>query len=477
MKRDSRIIPSWLKHLDFLLVDLIALSCAFALSYWFKFDKLDFFSLPIWLNLFINLLVVDVVISLLFNPYSGILRRSYWSDITSHLKLVIISFLIVSVGFYIFKLGVLYSREMLIICYGLYLLFGLILKFILKKCVISIRKNLKSSDVKKVVLVTVKNDAREVSEIVSSEDVKSREIVGYCFIDDVTVEEYNSLPVVSLDSLLERSQKINIDEVILSVQLDAKSQNILEGLVENGIRVRYIVTKVFGSIAENQTLSHTGAFKTLDFEKYNFGTVQLFYLPVKRLIDIIFGLIGIIIMLPIAAIIKISYVASGDTHSIFYSHDRVGWKGRPFKLYKFRSMVWDADEKLQELLKDPKRKKEWEEDQKFSNDPRITGIGRFIRRTSIDEFPQFFNVFKGDMSLVGPRPLVKGELEEHGGKTLYNKVKPGITGWWGCNGRSNIEYAERLELEYHYVRHCSPYLDLLCVLRTIVSVIKRDGAH
>ncbi|WP_217969377.1 sugar transferase [Adlercreutzia caecimuris] len=120
---------------------------------------------------------------------------------------------------------------------------------------------------------------------------------------------------------------------------------------------------------------------------------------------------------------------------------------------------------------------EWEKDQKFSADPRVTRIGRLLRRTSLDELPQFINVLKGEMSLVGSRPLIPGELESHGGRQLYNKVKPGITGWWGCNGRSNIEYYERLELEYYYVTHCSLYLDLLCIFRTTVAVFKREGAQ
>ena len=140
-------------------------------------------------------------------------------------------------------------------------------------------------------------------------------------------------------------------------------------------------------------------------------------------------------------------------------------------------MVPDADEILKEMLKEEHYRKEWEENQKIENDPRITSIGRILRKTSIDELPQLLNVLKGDMSLVGPRPLVKGELEEHGGLKLYQRVKPGITGWWGCNGRSNIDYRERLDLEYYYVKHCSLYLDLLCVFRTVLAVIKKDGAQ
>ena len=113
----------------------------------------------------------------------------------------------------------------------------------------------------------------------------------------------------------------------------------------------------------------------------------------------------------------------------------------------------------------------------MKNDPRITKIGRHLRRTSLDEFPQFINVLKGDMSLVGPRPLVEGELTDHNGRTLYNRVKPGITGWWACNGRSNINYRERQELEYYYVKNFSLYLEILCIVRSALAVLKRDGAQ
>ena len=139
--------------------------------------------------------------------------------------------------------------------------------------------------------------------------------------------------------------------------------------------------------------------------------------------------------------------------------------------------VTDADKQLKILLQDEKYRKEWEENQKFANDPRITKLGRILRKTSLDELPQMINILLGDMSLVGPRPLVQGELEQHDGLKLYQRVKPGITGSWGCNGRSNIEYRERLELEYYYVKHCSLYLDLLCIFRTMFAVIKKDGAQ
>ena len=198
---------------------------------------------------------------------------------------------------------------------------------------------------------------------------------------------------------------------------------------------------------------------------------------VKRFCDIVFALIGCILLLPLMAAVKISNIADGDHAPIFYCQTRVGKDGKPFRMYKFRSMVSNADEVLQDMLKDEKYWCEWDQNQKFDDDPRITKAGRFLRKTSLDEFPQFINVLKGDMSLVGPRPLVVGELEEHDGLTLYNRVKPGITGWWACNGRSNISYKERLELEYYYVKNRSLYLDLLIIVRTAIAVFRGQGAQ
>lgn len=202
------------------------------------------------------------------------------------------------------------------------------------------------------------------------------------------------------------------------------------------------------------------------------------FLACKRSFDIFCSLIGLIMLLPISLIIKICYMVTGDFKSIFYTQKRIGKNGKFIYIYKFRSMVPNADEVLKELLKDPKYKKEWDKNQKLDDDPRITKIGKIINvKISLDEVPQFINVFKGDMSLIGPRPLVEGELDVHNGNhEIYEKVKPGITGWWACNGRSATDYDERLKLEYYYAENASLSLDIKCIFRTIKAVISRTGA-
>ena len=202
-----------------------------------------------------------------------------------------------------------------------------------------------------------------------------------------------------------------------------------------------------------------------------------FYVGFKRIFDVIISLIGMLFILPIALVVKIASIITKDKGSIFYKQKRVGKDGKFIYIYKFRTMCTNASEVLDELLKDEKYKKEWEENQKIKDDPRITKIGKFLRETSLDEVPQFINVLKGDMSLIGPRPLVEGELEKHNGNhRLYESIRPGITSWWAANGRSDIDYKKRLELENYYVKNMSLRLDIKCIVRTIAVVLKRNGA-
>jgi len=201
------------------------------------------------------------------------------------------------------------------------------------------------------------------------------------------------------------------------------------------------------------------------------------YLFIKRLFDILCSIIGLILLIPVTWLVNICYVLTGDFKTVFYAQKRIGKDGKIIYLFKFRTMVPNAGEVLKELLKDPKYKKEWDANQKFENDPRITKIGKLLRKSSMDELPQFVNVFKGEMSLIGPRPLVIGELDAHNGNhEIYESVRPGITGWWACSGRNDVDYDERLKLEYYYVENQSLLLDIKCVFKTIGAVLFSKGA-
>lgn len=197
------------------------------------------------------------------------------------------------------------------------------------------------------------------------------------------------------------------------------------------------------------------------------------YKAIKRLFDILVSLIGVIFLLPIIIIVKISYVCTGDFKSIFFTQNRIGKHGKEFKFYKFRSMVPNADEILFKLLKEDKAlAKEYKINKKLKNDPRITKAGRLLRKTSLDELPQILNILKGDMSLIGNRPYLPREKEDMG--EYYKdivKTRPGLTGYWQVSGRSNTTFERRLELERFYSNHCSLSLDIKIFFRTFKVVL------
>ena len=202
------------------------------------------------------------------------------------------------------------------------------------------------------------------------------------------------------------------------------------------------------------------------------------YRIVKRSFDILFSFIGCIFMIPIMILVKISYILTGDFNKIIFTQNRIGKDGTEFKFYKFRTMKMNADELLFKLLEeDKKAAKEYKKNKKLENDPRITKMGKILRKTSIDELPQLINVLKGDMSLIGNRPYLPREKEDMA--KFYNqiiKTKPGITGYWQVSGRSNTSFKKRLRLESYYSNNYSLKLDIKIFFKTFKVVLLRKGS-
>ena len=227
------------------------------------------------------------------------------------------------------------------------------------------------------------------------------------------------------------------------------------------------------------TLRRKGTFeiggKAVDTIDYIARQLTLFC---KRIIDIIGSIIGIILLIPLTGAIWLINKINKEEGPVFYTQERIGKDGKHFKMFKFRSMVVDADERLEKMLAENEElRKEFEKTRKLQKDPRITKVGKFLRQTSLDEFPQFINVLKGDMSLVGPRAVIDGEIElfgEHKKEVL--SVKPGITGYWAANGRSDTTYDERVQLETYYANNMSLPLDVAILAKTVVTVVKKEGA-
>ena len=198
------------------------------------------------------------------------------------------------------------------------------------------------------------------------------------------------------------------------------------------------------------------------------------YMSVKRVFDLVISTIGLIILSPIFLILAI-IVKLDSKGPVFFAHTRYGKNGKKFKMYKFRTMY----ENVQDMINDftPEQMKEWKENFKLQDDPRITKVGKFLRKTSLDELPQIVNIIKGDLSIIGPRPVIEEELEKYGeNKEKFLSVTPGLTGYWQANGRSSTTYEQRMEMELYYIDHISPKLDFKIFFKTIESVIKKEGA-
>ena len=220
------------------------------------------------------------------------------------------------------------------------------------------------------------------------------------------------------------------------------------------------------------TLEKENNIKEISYKKIT-------YLFIKRFFDILISIIGIILLIPITIFVKIAYICTGDFTKVIFVQERIGKDGKLFKFYKFRSMVPNADEVLFRTLElDKIMAEEYNKNKKLKNDPRITKVGRLIRKLSIDEFPQFINVFLGDMTLIGNRPYLPREKEDMG--NYYEdiiKTKPGLTGYWQVNGRSNTTFEERLKLEKEYSEKATLLLDIKILFKTFIVVIFGKGAE
>lgn len=206
------------------------------------------------------------------------------------------------------------------------------------------------------------------------------------------------------------------------------------------------------------------------------------YRIIKRMIDIIGALIGCVVLVPLTIIIWLANIITKDNGPVFYAHKRIGKSGKEFNMYKFRTMCNNA----QDMVKDEDSMKrfftdeqieEWKENYKIEDDPRITKIGKFLRKTSLDEIPQVINILKGELSIIGPRPVIGEELEKYAeDKEKLLSVTPGLTGYWAANGRSDTSYEERMQMELYYADNISFKLDLKIFFKTILTVLKREGA-
>ena len=284
--------------------------------------------------------------------------------------------------------------------------------------------------------------------------------------------------VIPYDSLPEYLKGHHIDEVVIALPDASKEQmQVIYNDVNEKVNVVKSMPKVNGMVTYQ---SEVEDFDGLILISSSTGVMHqdISGMIIKRFFDILGGLVGVILLIPITIYIKIQFLKNGDKESIFFTQERIGYKGKLFKIIKYRSMVPHAEEILDEMMrKDPKIKEEYETNKKLEHDPRVTEIGEKIRRSSVDELPQLINVLKGEMSLVGPRPYLPREKEDMGKyyKTIVS-CKPGLTGMWQTHGRSEAPFPQRLKFDDYYYRNWSIWLDLTILTKTFKTVNSSTGA-
>ncbi|HOO74478.1 MAG TPA: sugar transferase [Tepiditoga sp.] len=304
-------------------------------------------------------------------------------------------------------------------------------------------------------------------------------VIGFLDDDDKKQnEKLNGIPVLGkvnqIDDIIKNCKCV--DEIIVAIP-SARRKTIskiithLEGKVR---RIKFI-PDMYALITFSTQIQDIDGIMAVSASQ---GLLNPFNQIMKRAFDIVLSVIGLILLIPLSFYVWIK-VKKEDGANVFFTQPRVGKNGKTINIIKFRSMVPDAEKVLEEMMeKDPKIREEYLTDKKLKNDPRITNIGKFLRKTSLDEFPQFINVFKGEMSIVGPRPYLHREINDM--DSYYQsiiKVKPGLSGPWQTSGRSDIVFKERLKLDEYYVRNWNFWYDLIIVLKTIKVVLDKKGAY
>lgn len=287
---------------------------------------------------------------------------------------------------------------------------------------------------------------------------------------DITLQE---LPIWKVKDIEQIIKDKEIDAVLIAIpEMGRTDMNRLYGRIANLVDNIQFLPRVDGQINFASKINDFDGLLMISTSTGKIGPIER---GLKRAMDIIGSIPGMLVLIPLTAYVAISNRRNGDTDPIFFVQERIGKDGKLFKMYKYRSMIPNAEQVLKELMEtDEDIRKEYKENKKLRNDPRITKAGKFLREKSLDEFPQFINVFKGDMSLVGPRPYLPGEREDMG--EIYEDIigtKPGITGMWQTHGRSDVTFEERLDLDSFYFRNYSLWLDITLLLRTFKTVFSR----
>ena len=507
-------VQGWLKHIDFILWDIFILQVSFVLGYMIRHGwGLWPYRQAEYRSLSIVLIVVDVLVAVLFNTMHNVMKRGFLKELTATVRHVILVLLIMSLYLFSTQSGDTYSRVTLYLTAGFHLVLGYLVRMAWKPLIRHINKN---RDKSTMILVADENTVPRILE--RANDLDGFEYAGIVLSNrNGTGETIRGVKVVSsLENAADYICREWVDEVFVYPEhlsdLKTASYDAIETFIDDSFGSRAEiqsenarpkdqsgVARLIGQCREmaipvhiRLPISSAGGKSFMEkIAGYSVLTMTANYVNpyqmiLKRIVDIIGGFFGSIAALLLIAIIgpKIKRESPGP---ILFKQTRVGRNGKRFKCYKIRSMYMDAEERKKELMAQNRVsdgmmfKMKWDPriiGNKIVDGKQVTGIGEKIRSSSLDEFPQFFNILKGDMSLVGTRPPTEDEWEKY---KYHHRArlaaKPGITGLWQVSGRSAItDFEEVVKLDTEYINNWSISLDLKILIKTFKAVFKKDGA-
>ena len=467
----ERGIGFW-KHIDFIILSVIAQECAFFLAVWLRFrnNNIDVPSDDLYLRVAFIIGMLDVAISIIRSSYSGVLHRGWLKEFRATIvhEFILFAFLL------IYLYGTKQTADMSRLSLGYYVIFSMCFLYIfrvywkrlIRKHVLRRRKKINL-----IVIADTTNIERCISSFIDDVYSGFTVVSAACMDENRTGEMIDDIPIVAdRDSLFDYLRENVIDQAFIDMTNINDAYDLGSRLIEIGVTA-HIGLLYSKDPIPTRVLEDYGKYAVLTGSMKIANTKQI---VLKRLMDIVGSLVGLLIT-AIAFIIFAPIIKIQSPGPVFYKSVRIGKNGRKFYFYKFRSMYVDADKHLKELQKDNEIKGLMF---KMENDPRVIPIGHFIRKYSIDELPQFWNVLKGDMSLVGTRPPTEAEFKNY---EYHHKarlaIKPGLTGLWQVSGRSNItDFEDVVKLDTQYIANWTLGLDIKILLKTVKVVFTGDGS-
>lgn len=465
----------WVKHLDFIIIDMICLQLAYMAAFFLRFKVINPYEGEEYRSVAIVLALTQLVATLFTNNFKNVLRRGIYSEFAATLKQAGTITLFGVFYLFLIKNAGQFSRMTMLLTGAIYFVFSYIFRMVWKK-IIRHRHERKEGK-RSFIIITTADKAERVVERIQENKNPTYQLTGLVLLDeDHKGEKLYGLDVVAgAEDVVDYVCRSWVDEVFINVEKEEYlSQEMVDAFNEMGVTTHLKLQGLENPYHREQTVQRLNGYSVLTYSVVNIPENQLM---LKRLMDIFGGIIGCIICgILILFVGPAIFIASPGP--IFFSQTRIGQNGKQFKIYKFRSMYMDAEERKKELMAQNEVKDGMMF--KMEDDPRIIkGVGHFIRKTSLDEFPQFWNVLKGDMSLVGTRPPTVDEWAKYDlHHRLRMAMRPGITGMWQTSGRSDIkEFEEVVKLDAEYIAKWNIGLDIKLILLTIAQVLKGSGAR